>query len=129
MSLIENVRAADRLQKEVQAEAPGDVTVHVDAADDRQYAVWVGGSIPCSRPSAPCEGSVKRSRRNRTHKDSILLSSVHHSTAQLMVSIIIYFKGPHYSLLPSGLPPSLPAREDGTGERPGRAIMICVSLF
>lgn len=36
---------ADRLQKEVQKEAPGDVTVQVDAADDRQYAVWVGGSV------------------------------------------------------------------------------------
>jgi len=35
----------ERLLKEMQALAPSDVTVDVDAGEQRKYAVWVGGSI------------------------------------------------------------------------------------
>jgi len=35
----------ERLQGEIQAKAPSTVTVEVEAAEERKYSVWVGGSI------------------------------------------------------------------------------------
>jgi len=36
---------AERLQDEIQAKAPSTITVEVEAAEERKYSVWVGGSI------------------------------------------------------------------------------------
>jgi len=36
---------ADRLKAEVQEKAPGEITVELEASDEREFNVWIGGSI------------------------------------------------------------------------------------